>query len=176
MINLLRKRRSIRRYTSEPVNRQSLDLLVEALLRSPTSHNGKSWEFIVVDDPALLEKLSTAKLRGGAFLKGAPLGIVIAADSAKSDVWIEDTSIAAILVQAQAESLGLGSCWVQIRNRPHDAETSAEAFIQELLGLPEQIKVTAVISIGHPDETKPPIAADKLDYHKVKYNHYSKQL
>jgi nitroreductase len=176
MIELLRKRRSIRKYTAQPVSRKSRDLLVEALLRSPTSRNNKPWEFIVVDDPALLAKLSTAKQHGGAFLKDVPLGIVIAADSTKSDVWVEDTAIAAILVQAVAESLGLGSCWIQIRNRPHDAATTAEAFIQQLLGLPEQIKIASIISIGHPAETKPPVPAGELDYHKVKLNHYSKKL
>jgi nitroreductase len=172
MIELLRKRRSIRKYTGQPVTRQSRDLLVETLLRSPTSRNGRSWEFIVVDDAKLLESLSRAKQHGGAFLKEAALGIVIAADSTKSDVWVEDTSIAAVLVQATAEWLGLGSCWIQIRNRPHDSQTTAEGYIQQLLGLPEHIKVTSIISIGHPAEIKPALPASELDYHKVKHNHY----
>lgn len=103
MIELLRRRRSIRRYTSQPVSRQSRDPLIEALLRSPTSHNGKSWEFIVVDDAQLLAELSTAKPHGGTFLKDAPLAVVIAAYSTKSDVWVEDTAIAGILAQAAAE-------------------------------------------------------------------------
>jgi nitroreductase len=176
MIELLRKRRSIRKYTSQPIGRQSRELLVEALLRSPTSRNGKSWEFILVDDPSLLAKLSTAKPQGSAFLKDAALGIVIAGDSTKSDVWVEDAAIAATLAQAAAEWLGLGSCWIQIRNRPHDAETTAEAFIQRLLGLPENIKVASIISIGYPDETKPAIPSAALEYQKVKLNHYSRTL
>ena len=176
MIEILRRRRSIRKYTTQPVDQEHRDLLVEAVLRSPTSRNNKPWEFIVVDDPELLARLSTAKQHGGAFLKEAPLGIVIAADSTKSDVWVEDTSIAAILVQAVAESLRLGSCWIQIRNRPHDATRSAESVIQQLLGLPEHIKVASIISIGHPGETKSLIPANELDYHKVKHNHYSNKL
>jgi nitroreductase len=176
MIELLRKRRSIRQYTAQPVSRQLRDVLVEPLLRSPTSRNNKPWEFIVVGDSALLRKLSTAKQHGGAFLKDAPLGIVIAADSTKSDVWVEDSAIAAILVQTVAKSLGLGSCWIQIRKRQHDANTTAELFIQQLLGLPEQIKVASIISIGHPAETKPPVPAGELDYHKIRINHYSRNL
>jgi nitroreductase len=176
MIELLRKRRSVRKYTAQAVSRQARDLLVEALLRSPTSRNGKSWEFIVVDDADLLAKLATAKGQGGLFLKDAPLGIVIAADSTRSDVWVEDTAIAGILVQVTAEWLGLASCWIQIRNRPHDAETTAEAFIQRTLGLPDHIKVTAIISIGHRGETKPALPASELDYHKVKHNHYARTL
>jgi nitroreductase len=176
MIEILRKRRSIRKYTGQPVSRQARDLLVEALLRSPTSRNGKSWEFIVVDDAELLESLSKAKPNGAAFLKDAPLGIVIAGDSTKSDVWVEDTAIAAVLVQATAEWLGLGSCWIQIRNRPHDSQGTAEGYIQELLGLPEHIKVASIISIGHPAESKPALPASELAYHKVKHNHYSTVL
>ena len=173
MIQLLRQRRSIRKYSSSPVSKETVDLLVESLLRSPTSRNRKPWQFIVVDDAALLADLSASKQHGSAFLKEAPLGIVIAADSNKSDVWIEDTSIAAILVQAVAESLGLGSCWIQIRNRPHDEATSAETFIQKRLGLPEEIKVTAIISIGYPAESKPPVPAAELDFDKVSRNQFS---
>jgi nitroreductase len=176
MIELLRRRRSTRRYTSQPVSRQSRDLLVEALLRSPTSRNGKSWEFIVVDDAQLLVQLSTAKPHGGTFLKDAPLAIVIAADSTKSDVWVEDTAIAGILAQAAAEWLGLGSCWIQIRNRRHDSETTAEEFIQRVFGLPDHLKVASIISIGHPAETKSPIPKSDLEYNKVKHNHCTRPL
>lgn len=176
MLEILRKRRSIRKYTAQPVDRQLRDLLVEALLRSPTSRNTKSWEFVLVDDSQVLAKLSTAKRQGSAFLKGASLGIVIAADSTKSDVWVEDTAIAAILVQTTAEGLGLGSCWIQIRNRPHDDETTAEAFIQQVLGLPEHIKVASIISIGYPDEKKPAVPTSELEFHKLKHNHYSRPL
>ena len=176
MIEILRKRRSIRKYTGQAISQQARALLFEALLRSPTSRNGKSWEFIVVDEPVLLAHLATAKEQGGAFLKDASLGIVIAADSTKSDAWVEDSSIAAAFVQATAEWLGLGSCWIQIRNRPHDEQTSAEAFIQRLLGLPEHLKVTAIISVGHPAESKSQIPSSDLDFHKVKHNHYSMVL
>ena len=173
MIELVRKRRSIRSYSKKPVDRQSLDLLVETLLRAPSSRNINPWEFIVVDDPALLQQLSAAKAHGSTFLKGAPLGIVICADGTKSDVWVEDCAIAAILVQMTAESLGLGSCWIQIRQRPHDGDTTAEAYIQELLGLPEQIRVESIISIGHPHERRQPLGADALQYGKVRHNRFS---
>lgn len=176
MIELVRKRRSIRSYTKAPVDRQMRDLLVETLLRAPSSRNINPWEFIVVDDRALLQQLSTAKAHGSAFLKGAPLGIVVCADSTKSDVWVEDCAIASILLQMTAESLGLGSCWIQIRQRPHDESTTAEAYIQGLLGLPEQIKVAAIISIGHPQAQRQPLRADELQYAKVSHNRYRDPL
>ncbi len=174
MIDLLRTRRSIRKYTQQTVDAGSVDILIEALLRSPTSRNSRSWEFVIVDDRQLLSKLSSAREHGSQFLKDAALGIVICADADKSDVWIEDCSIASILVQATAHSLGLGSCWIQIRNRAHTDTLSAEQYIQGLLGLPEQIKVEAIMSIGHPDEIKKPLAKSDLDYTKVKHNHFSR--
>jgi nitroreductase len=167
MIELLRKRRSIRKYLTIPVDQKSLDILIEALLRSPSSRNNKPWHFVVVEDRGLLEKLSQAKDHGSAFLKGAPLGIVVCADTTKSDVWIEDCAIASILVQATAESLGLGSCWIQIRKRAHDSKKLAEEYIKELLDLPEEFKVASIISIGHPDEIKAPLQTSELEYNKV---------
>lgn len=172
MIELVRKRRSIRSYSKATVDRQQLDLLVETLLRAPTSRNINPWLFVVVDDRQLLEKLSAAKFHGSSFLKGAPLGIVVCADSTKSDVWIEDCAIASILVQMVAESLGLGSCWIQIRLRPHDAHTTAEAYVQELLGLPAHIKVQSIISIGHATAGRSPLQAEELQYDKVRHNAY----
>jgi nitroreductase len=174
MIELLRTRRSIRKYAQKPVDGKTMYVLIEALLRSPTSRNNKSWEFIVADDRELLSKLSKAREQGSRHLRDAPLGIVVCADSTKSDVWVEDCSIAAILVQMTAHALGLGSCWIQIRNRNHTETMSAEHYIQNLLGLPQHIKVECMVSIGYPNEIKNPIAESELDHNKVKHNHYSR--
>jgi nitroreductase len=172
MIELLRKRRSIRTYKEDPVDQQTLDILIESVLRAPTSRNNKPWRFVVVDDRELLEKLSKAKEHGSAFLKNAPLGIVICADSTKSDVWVEDCAIAAILVQTVAESLGLGSCWIQIRKRAHNKKKKAEEYIRNLLDIPDEIRVASIISIGHPHETKTPVPASELDYQTVSRNRF----
>lgn len=173
MIDLLRKRRSIRRYTQKRIDKKSVDILLEALLRSPSSRDIKPCRFIVVDDTELLKKLSASKSHGSQFLQNASLGIVVCADSTKSDVWIEDSSIASILVQMVAQSLGLGSCWIQIRNRMHTADETAEAYIQGLLKIPEHMKVLSIISIGYPSEEKKPVAKSELDYNNIKYNQYS---
>ena len=172
MIDLIRTRRSIRSYTDEPVARQSVALLVETLLRAPSSRNINPWEFVLVDDRALLANLATAKQHGSALLKGAALAIVVCADENKSDVWVEDCSIAAILLQMTALSLGLGSCWVQIRKRQHNHDTSSEQFVQKLLALPQHVKVEAIIAIGHPAEKRAPLGADELEYDKVRHNSY----
>lgn len=172
MIELMRKRRSIRSFTGQPLENEQVALLVETLLRAPTSRNINPWEFVLVDDADLLAKLSTAKLHGSGFLKGAALAVVVCADETKSDVWVEDCSIAAILLQMTAQSLGLGSCWAQIRQREHDKQTTAEQCVQELLGLPPQIRVEAIIGIGYPAEKRTPLASSQLQYAKVRQNRY----
>jgi nitroreductase len=172
LINLIRKRRSIRAYTEQPIDQETVELLVESLLRSPSSRGINPWEFVVVDDRELLSKLSTSKQHGSSFLKDAPLGVVICADSTKTDVWVEDCSIAAILLQMSAQSLGLGSCWIQIRNRQQNRETGSEQYIQELLGLPEHMKVECMVAIGYPAENRRPLSASQLQYDKVNHNGY----
>jgi len=170
MIELIRKRRSIRSFTGQPLEKGQVALLVETLLRAPTSRNINPWEFVVVDDSALLARLATAKQHGSGFLSGAALAVVICADETKSDVWIEDCSIAAILLQMAAQSLGLGSCWAQIRQRQHDEQVTAEQFVQKLLGIPSQVRVEAIIGIGYPAEKRSPLEADKLHYAKIRHN------
>jgi len=172
MIELLRTRRSIRKFTPERVAPELVETLMEAVLRSPSSRGINPWEFILVDDPGILLGLSRAKQHGSEFLKDAPLAVVVCADTSKSDVCIEDCSIAAIIIQLTAVSLGLGSCWAQIRNRAHDRQRSAEAYISELLGLPESLMVEAVIGIGHPAERKIPVPAARLQRDKIRYNRW----
>ncbi|UFS72853.1 nitroreductase family protein [Geomonas sp. RF6] len=172
MIELLRKRRSIRSYTPEPVDQESVALLVESLLRSPSSRDLKPWEFIVVDDRQLLNGLAQSKAHSASFLKNAALAVVVIADPQKCDVWIEDSSLAAILLQMTATSLGLGSCWVQIRLRSHASGKSSEEYVRELLGIPQHMHVLSVIGIGHPNEMKKGIPADQLEYGKVRHNGY----
>jgi nitroreductase len=167
VISLIRKRRSIRRFLPKPVEAEKIDVLLEAALRAPSSRGVNPWELVVVTEPDLLKVLSRAKQHGSTFLKDASLGIVVCADSEKSDVWIEDASIAAIFIQLAAESLGLGSCWIQIRERMHDGTKSAEEYIAGILNIPAKMKVASIVAIGYPDEEKPPHGKEELLYEKV---------
>jgi nitroreductase len=170
MIDLLRKRRSVRNFTEAEVAPETVDLLIEALLRAPSSRGINPWEFVIVDDRDLLLDLSRAKQHGSEFLQNATLAIVVCADRTKSDVWVEDCSIAAIIVQLTALSLGLGSCWAQIRNRSHDGESTAEDHVRRMLELPENIVVESIIGIGYPAENPPPVPASRLQYDKIRRN------
>ncbi len=153
-INILRQRRSIRFFDDKPLTEEQIELLKEALLRSPTSRGRNPWQFILVTEKTLLESLSCAKEHGSGFIADASVAFVICGDETVSDVWIEDCSIAAITVQYAATALGLGSCWAQIRLRKHDPENSAEDYIQNLLNIPKNIRVESIIGIGHPAENK----------------------
>ena len=107
-MSVVQKRRSIRRYQERRVEPEKVDALVEAALRAPTSRGTTSWRFIVVDDPATLEKLSRARDAGSSQLKNAPLAIVICTNPEESTVWVEDASIAGDFILLAAEDMGLG--------------------------------------------------------------------
>lgn len=175
MLELLKKRRSIRKYKNRKVDSDKIENLVRAALLSPSSRWTRPWEFIVVTDRELLAALSRAKQSGSGFLKGAPLGIVVAADPGKCDVWVEDTSIASIIIQLAAESMGLSSCWIQIRERIHEDGQPAEQYIRNLLNIPDNLKVECIIGVGYGDEQKPPYRDEELLYDKVHFNRFGQQ-
>ena len=89
------------------------------------------------------------------------------ADENESDVWIEDCSIASIILQLAGLSLGLGSCWIQIRNRMYSDDMSSEDYIREVLNLSKNLRVDSMISFGYPDEEKSPVPKEQLDYQKI---------
>ena len=171
-MDLITKRRSIRRFTADKVEAEKVELLKEAALRAPSSRGINPWEFIFITDRNLLAKLSAAKPHGSTFLKDAPLGVVVCADPQKSDVWVEDASIATIFIELAATSLGLGTCWIQIRKRMHDETQTAEAYIANLLNIPSHLKVESMIAIGYPAESKPPHSKEELQNEKIYQNKY----
>jgi len=172
LLSLLEKRRSIRKYEDKKIEPEKIDHLIEAALRAPSSIGRNPWEFVVVTDQSILQKLSLAKEHGSTFIKGAPVGVVVCADPKKSDIWVEDASIASIIIHLTAASLGLGSCWIQIRERMHQGTEPAERYIAEVLGLPSHMKVLSMIAVGYPDEEKPPHEKENLPYEKVHLNRF----
>jgi len=175
LISVLQERRSIRRFQEKSIEPEKIDALIEAALRSPSSMGRNPWEFIVVTDKAILQRLSRAKEHGSTFMKNAPLGIVVCADPDTSDVWIEDASIASIILHLTAVSLGLGSCWIQIRERMHDSTKTAEAFVADVLSLPQNLRVLSMVGIGYPAEEKPGHGKEILPYEKVHWDRYGKK-
>lgn len=164
---LLLNRRSIRRYTDEPVKADDVKLIIEAALTSPSSKSVRPWQFVVVEDRAMLEHLGKCKPNYATSIANAPLAVVVAADITKSDAWIEDASIAAVFMQLQAADLGLGSCWVEVRDRYGEDGEPAEDYVREALGIPDEFGVLCIVSFGYKAEERRPIDPSKLLWEKV---------
>ena len=106
--DLIKNRRSMRKFTGEEVNQEEVVTLLKAALMSPSSKRSNCWQFIAVDDKETLEKLSHCKEMGAAFLAEAALAIVVMADPLASDVWIEDAAIVASGRLGVGKLLGAG--------------------------------------------------------------------
>lgn len=171
-LELMKKRRSIKEYEDRAVEQEKIDVIIESALRSPSGRAARPWHFVVVTDKGILEKLSVAKPDGAAFLKNAPVGIVVCADPTNSGVWVEDCSIAAVIMQLASHSLGLGSRWTHMRGNKHDDSKSSRDYIAELLGLPENLEVQCIIAIGYPAEEMVPYKKEELQFNKVSYNKF----
>jgi nitroreductase len=172
LYDLIKSRRSIRKFQSKEVEKEKLDTILKSALLSPSSRSRRPWEFIAVTDKQLLQKLSKSREFGSAYLAEAPLGIVVIADSELCDVWIEDASISSIIIQLAVQDLGLGSCWIQVRERLHNVNMKAEDYIKEVLGIPAKYSIECMIAVGYPDEEKKPYEESDLLYEKIHYNKY----
>ena len=169
---IAKNRRSVRKFTSQQVEQEKVDEIIEIALRSPSGRSARPWEFVVVNDRKLLEKLSVAKPSGAAFVKDASVGVVVCGDPSKSHLWIEDCTIAAVSMQYAAHSMGLGSRWSQIRGTNFNDSQSSRDYIAALLDLPDSLDIECIIAIGYPAEKTTPYRREDLDFGKVSYNRY----
>ena len=164
---LVKTRRSHRKFSSEEIAPEAVQLIMRAALMSPTAKSPRAWRFVVVDDKTDIEKLADAKNLGSQFMKGAPLAVVVLGDPMQNDCWVEDGSIAAISMQYQAEELGLGSCWVQMRGRGLDDGTPADEVIRGILDIPANYNVLCVVAFGHYIDERKPQNEDNLKWENV---------
>lgn len=169
---LAQMRRSHRKFTEQEVDAEDLRLILRAGLMSPTSKGQRSWQFVVVEDKSDLEKIADAKDLGSQFLKGAPVAIVVLGDPMQNDCWVEDGSIAAISMQYQAEDLGLGSCWIQMRGRGLSDGTTADEVIRGVLDIPDGMNVLCVLAVGHKADERKPQNEEKLKWENVHADKY----
>ncbi len=169
---LIKARRSMRKFTEETLEQEQVVTLMKAALMAPASKRSNCWQFIVVDDKETLKRLSACKAQSASFIADAALAVVVVADPLLSDVWIEDASIASIFIQLQAEDLGLGSCWVQIRNRFTADGTPSDEYVRSVLDIPLQLQVLSIIAVGHKDMERKPFNEDFLQWEKVHINKY----
>ena len=173
IIELLRQRRSIRKFTDRPLSERQLKILEEAVLRAPSSRGRDPWQFIFVTDRDLLQALATAKPHGAGFLASTAAAVILCADPDCCDVWIEDCSIAAFILQLTAQDLGLASCWAQIRCREHDDHQDAESYVRHIAGIPQNLRVDAIIGLGTADEVKEGHGDETLRRDRIHWQKYA---
>ena len=164
---LLLSRHSIRRYTDQTIDADDVRTILEAALLAPSSKNARSWQFVVVEDRDTMARLAECKPAYAASLKEAPLAVVVTADPAKSEAYIEDASVAAIFMHLQAAALGIGSCWVQVRGRMDAMGEPSEDVVREILGIPHDMVVECIVTFGYSAENRRPVDPSKLLWEKV---------
>lgn len=171
MLNLMKQRRTIRKYQSTPIPQELLHQIINSALLAPSGMNKKPIEFIVIDNKETLAQLKSCKAHGTLALDTAPIAIIIIGDTIKSSTWIEDASISTFCIQLAAETLGLASCWIQMRGRESNTGDSEEQ-IRNLLNIPGHLGVLAVVTLGYKDEVKAAYTDTDIDFSKVHYHNY----
>lgn len=155
LMQVIEKRRSIRRYTDEGIDRQTLEYIVRAGAFAPSSYGQNPVEFVVVDDKEVLSAVARCKRIGAPSVRDATAAIVVMADTSKGELWVEDASVAAGYILLAAEQKGIGACWNQIRDRDGQ-RLSASDEIRQLLNIPSRYEVLCIVALGHPAEAKSP--------------------
>jgi nitroreductase len=167
ILECMMARRSIRKFTGEPVGEETVERLLRAAMAAPSAGNQQSWRFVVLEDREVRIRVAACSPYAG-MLPDAALGIVVCGETVgekHEGYWVQDCSAAVENTLLAACALGLGAVWLGF----HPNATRAECC-QEVLGLPDHIVPLAVIAIGHPAEDKPP--ADRFNPEFVRKNRW----
>ena len=166
LLDMLLNRRSVRSYTGEEIPEEKMKLVLQAGLLSESGHKIRPWEFVVIREKEKLLQLSEG---AGKMLQKAGAAIIVIADQEKSDVWIDDCAITMANMHLMADSIGLGSCYINARMRKAVGGGDTESFIKRFLDLPEHYRVSALLSLGIPVTKPAPHSLDRLHWEKVHY-------
>ncbi len=148
LLEIMKNRRSVRNYENGQIPRELLEKVLMAGLLSPSGKNTRPWEFIVVEDREMLDRLALSRTGGADMLKKAACAIVVLGNQDLTDTWVEDCSIAMSNMHLMADHLGLGSCWIQQRMRYAADGRTSEEYVRELLHFPENCRLEAILSLG----------------------------
>ena len=154
LLEIMRKRRSVRKYTGEMIPEKDLEKVLQAGLLSPSGRSLRPWEFILVRDKETLRAMSECRAGAAKRLEGGDAAIVM-----------ENLMLA-------AHSLGLGSCWIQGRLREAADGKSTERYLRDLLGFPAHCRLEAILSLGVPQEQKEAYSIDSLLTEKIHREKY----
>lgn len=172
LIEIMQKRRSIRKYTQEAVPEEKLEKIIQAGLLSASGRALRPWEFIVVRNKETLSAISECREGSAKMLEGADAAIIVIGDAEKTDVWTEDCSIAMSNMHLMADSLGVGSCWIQGRLRKASDGRSTEEYLRDILKFPENFRLEAILSLGMTEEHPEGYKLSELPMEKVHKEQY----
>lgn len=154
-LEVVEKRKSIRRYSDRPVEREILDAIVKVAETAPSSRNSKSSAFMIVEDRDTLDALSQMRDYGASPLKSAQAAIVVMGDTSKTDLWVDNCAISATFIQLAVTAMDLVSCWIHINGRPRLKEVpegeQASDYVAGLLGIKDGLRPYCVVAIGYPE-------------------------
>ena len=167
LLQMFQNRRSVRQYTDAPIPEETLTKILQAGLLSASGKAIRPWEFIVVRDRAMLNAMADCRTTPVKMLQEAACAIVVLGDESKSDVWVEDCSVAMANMHLMADALGVGSCWVQGRLREAGDGRTTEAFVRNLLGFPQEMRLQAILTLGMPVKHPEPHALEELPMEKI---------
>lgn len=170
--NILLERKSCRTFTEQAIEPEKIEILKKAALLSPSGKRKNHWDFVFIQNNETINKLSLSKEHGSKFAENAPLIIAVIGNPEISDTWIEDCSIASIILQLEAEELGLGSCWVQIHKRTHNENVTSENYVKKLLSIPSNLGVLSLIAIGYASKKRKPTNEEELSFEKIHHEKY----
>jgi len=150
-IDFILARRSIRRYTGEPVEREDIQKILEAAMAAPSSRDRKPWHFVVVTGRETLDRLAEEHPYGK-MLAEAGAAIAVCGDTNISpDYWVQDCSASTENILIAVAALGLGAVWLGCHPRKERVDA-----IRKVLNIPAEMGVLSLISIGIPAEKKDP--------------------
>ncbi len=155
-------RRSIRKFTDKPVTEEQIESILRAAMASPSGYNLQPWDFIVIKDRKILDKINEIHPYAKMTLE-SPIAIVVCCDTSeekRKDFWVQDCSAATQNILLAAHALGLGAVWCGV----YPIEKLIKGF-KELLKIPSDVYPLNIIPIGYPAEKKEP--ADRYDGEKV---------
>lgn len=156
-LEVIDKRKSVRKYSDRPVERELLDAIVRIAQTAPSSRNSHSSSFVIVEDRDTLDALSQMRDSGSSLISGAQAAVIVLGDTSKTDLWVDNCAISATFIQLAVTSMDLASCWVHINGRPRlKAEPEgpgAVEYVTELLGIKDGLVPYCAIAIGYEQES-----------------------
>ena len=167
-IEIIMARKSVRSYTSRPVEKEKVDIMLKAAMAAPSAVNKQPWAFIVIDDRDVLNKLAEV-LPYAKMTAEAPMAIVVCGDLSKAlngetdRYWMLDCSAASENLLLAAESMGLGAVWTAVY-----PENDRIAKVRSVLSLPDHIIPFNLIPVGYPQHREE--AKDKFKTENIHYN------